>query len=414
MPELPESKNRRPIAALLVGNCVSLVGSSLTAVAIPWFVLTTTGSAGKAGLTGAAEYLPAFAAGILGGPAVDRIGPRRATLLADLVSGTGIILIPLLYHTVGLAFWQLLLLVLLGASLTIPGVSARRSMLPELANLGQIRLDRVNAILESNNQIAMLLGPPLAGLLIGFLGASNVLWLDAGSYFFSIMIVLFFVPDLWKHRARSLSQGYASDIRAGLHWLWNDSVVRAIAMCLLFTNAIGAPFFSLIIAVYAKDRWNDPKYLGLLLSASSVGLLTGTALFGAFNRRVRRRVYMVIFMLTLSVPYWPFAAQPPFIAMLGAMALGGLFDGPVNPLLVTVRLERIPEELRGRVFAATSAIAQLMPALTIPLTGLLIQRIGLSATVITLASFTLLIGAVFAIRPVWAEMDNRPSVAKSD
>jgi nitrate/nitrite transporter NarK len=73
-------------------------------VAIPWFVLETTGSAGRAGLSGAFAFLPAFFAGIIGGALVDRIGARRVAMLADLVSGSAILMIPVLYHTIGLRF----------------------------------------------------------------------------------------------------------------------------------------------------------------------------------------------------------------------------------------------------------------------------------------------------------------------
>ncbi len=67
---IPE-RNRTPVIALLTANIVSLVGNSLTAVALPWFVLQTTGSAAQAGLVGFAQLLPAFVAGILGGSLVD-------------------------------------------------------------------------------------------------------------------------------------------------------------------------------------------------------------------------------------------------------------------------------------------------------------------------------------------------------
>jgi MFS family permease len=78
----------------------------------------------------------------------------------------------------------------------------------------------------------------------------------------------------------------------------------------------------------------------------------------------------------------------------------------VNPLLVTVRLERIPVELRGRVFAATSAMAQAFPALTIPLAGWLIERAGVTSTVIVLAIGAQIAGLLMALLPAWAHLDD--------
>ena len=86
--------------------------------------------------------------------------------------------------------------------------------------------------------------------------------------------------------------------------------------------------------------------------------------------------------------------------------IGGLFDGPINPLLVSVRLERIPVALRGRVFAATSAFAQLMPAFTIPLAGLMAEKLGVRTTVLILASAAQIVAILMAIQPVWKRLDE--------
>src|SRR5207253_1204203 len=84
--------------------------SQLTLIAVPWFVLQTTGSAARTGFTGFFSLLPLLIGGVFGGLIVDRLGFRRASILADLGSGLMVALVPLLYHTVGLAYWQLLVL----------------------------------------------------------------------------------------------------------------------------------------------------------------------------------------------------------------------------------------------------------------------------------------------------------------
>jgi MFS family permease len=400
------SRNRLPITALIVANAISLIGRSLTAVAVPWFVLETTGSAGKAGLSGAFAFLPSFFAGILGGTVVDRLGARMSAVVADLVSGLAILMVPLLYHTVGLEFWQLLILIMLSTMLDLPGLTARRSMLPDLASLGRVRLERVNAFLEGNSQIAFLLGPPLAGVLIAFMGASNVLWIDAGTSLVSAISILAFVP-VGIHRAVArTSASYVADIKEGLRFLWRDDVIRWISLTLAITNAFGAPFFSLMWAVYAKDRFDDPRYLGLMLSASGVGMVIGVAFYGWIGFRVSRRQTMILFLVCLTVAYWPLATSLPFVALLILLGIGGLFDGPVNPMLVTVRLERIPQELRGRVFSATSAVSQIFPPATILLAGLLIEGIGLRATAIILAIGAQVTGIAIALLPVWRRLDE--------
>src|SRR5947208_7768206 len=129
MMELPATEmptaNRIPILGLLAANTISQIGSALTFIAVPWFVLETTGSAAKTGLTGVFEALPFIIAGIFGGALVDRLGFKRTSILADLTSGLTLALIPLLYHTVGLAFCQLLALSFLSNLFYTPGSTAR-------------------------------------------------------------------------------------------------------------------------------------------------------------------------------------------------------------------------------------------------------------------------------------------------
>src|SRR5680860_862582 len=133
------------VATFLFGNGISLIGNALMMVALPWFVLETTGSAGRTGLIGMMSALPALASGILGGVVVDRLGGRRMSVVADIVSGVAVLLIPLFYQTVGLNFIGLMLLVFAGAALDIPGITGRRLLLPELARGAKMRDEAVTS-----------------------------------------------------------------------------------------------------------------------------------------------------------------------------------------------------------------------------------------------------------------------------
>src|SRR5512137_2600386 len=101
---------RVPIVALLTANAISMTGHVLAVIAIPWFVLQTTGSATQTGITGFFSILPVVVAGLFGGALVDRLGYKRTSVIADLASGITVALIPILFFTVGLQFWQLMVL----------------------------------------------------------------------------------------------------------------------------------------------------------------------------------------------------------------------------------------------------------------------------------------------------------------
>ncbi len=102
---------RLPIYAFLSGSAISYVGDILTILAVPWFVLQTTGSITQTGITAFFSTASTVFSSFLGSILVDGLGYKRTSVIGDIVSGITAALIPLLYNTVGLAFWQLLFLV---------------------------------------------------------------------------------------------------------------------------------------------------------------------------------------------------------------------------------------------------------------------------------------------------------------
>lgn len=397
--------NRTPITALLIANAISLIGSMLTLIALPWFVLQTTGSAAKTGVTGFFVALPLFAAGIFGGTVVDRLGYKRSSVIADAISGIGIALVPLLYFTVGLAFWQLLALVFLGNLLTIPGLTARRAMLPELATLARWRLEQINASFEGIQYVALLVGPPVAGLLIALFGASKVLWLDAASFAFSAIVVGLSIPAALTVTERAKPGRYRDEFIAGLRFLKSDRLLLALAACLTLANFIENPFFSVVLPVFAKRAYDNATDLGILIAAIGAGQIVGATIYGTVGHRLQRRPLWIGAYIISALPLAIIVVTTSLPVLVSVLFLMGICAGPLNPLLVTIRHERIPVEMRGRVFSTFSAIANGAQPFGLLLVGNLIERIGLRATVLAMACGALAIGIGMLFIPALHEMD---------
>ncbi len=398
---------RLPLVALLGATAVSLFGSSLTAIALPWFVLQTTGSAARTGLTAFAVLLPAFAAGILGGPLVDRVGARRTSVIADTVSAVGIGLIPLLWVTVGLPFWSLLALVFAGAALEMPGLTARRSILPELARDAGVQLERVNSAYESLQHLSLLLGPPLAGLLIALLGASRVLWIDAGTFLVSALLIGTTLP----RRAPSIrsTASYRQDLVAGLRFLRGDRILMTLAVTLAVANFLSGPLFAVMLPVYANDVFGRASSLGLAVAAAGAGALVGSLGFGLIGHRLPRRVIWLTAFLVDPVSFWVLVGNPSLPLLMAGLFAGGVAIGAVNPLLVTIRHERIPPEMRGRVFGAFSAVATGAQPLGMIAGGFLIEGIGFRPTTIILATLGQALSVALLLVPILHELDGLPA-----
>lgn len=406
-PATGRGKRRLPILALLSGDAVSLTGNALAAVAIPWFVLETTGSAAKTGLTFAVIALGNVLTGFLGGPLVERLGHKRTSVLTDLASGVTVALVPLLYSTVGLTFWQLLGLVFLGAFVDMPGYTARRSMLPRLAALAGMPKERANSVDQSIRQMADFAGPPVGGLLVALVGATGVLWMNASTFVVSAAVFLG-VPALAARRTdagRPGPRGYLAELGEGIGFLRGDRLLLTITAGAAGLYFFMGPLFTVVLVVYAERTYGDPTSFGLMLGAFGGGLLASNLLFGAFGHRFPRRAAFSAAIVVQSLPIWVLVFSPPLATSAAALAAIGLASGPVNPLIFTAIQERTPEELLGRVTGAAVALVLAAAPLGAALAGWMLGTVGVVPVVVSIAAGLLVLSLVLVLNPAMSEME---------
>ncbi|HEY8291364.1 MAG TPA: MFS transporter [Thermomicrobiales bacterium] len=395
---------RTPITSLTIAGIISLTGSMLTSVAIPWFVLQTTNSAAKTGLTGVFTTLPYIIGGVFGGTLVDRLGFKRASILADLTSGATIALIPLLYHTIGLAFWQLLALTFLANLFDTPGNTARQSLVPDLADLAGMRLERANALVQSIPRFAILFGPPLAGVLIALFGASDVLWLDAASFAISAVVIGTCIP----RRARAAPHGggvrqYFADLAEGWRFVAHHRMVRALITFFLFTNLLESPW-SLLLAVYTKRVFGTAVSFGTVLASLGAGAIVSSFLFAAVGHRLPRLGVLALYPFGGAITFSALALNLPFIALVIVTFGYGLAVGMVNPLTNTIRQEQVPSALLGRVQGIVTARSFAFIPLGRGIAAVLIDPVGLPTLFLGIGLLFTLATIVMLVLPVFRDL----------
>lgn len=418
-----------PILALFGANGISVLGSMLTALAIPWFVLQTTGSAAQMGLTACVEVVANLVAGAFGGTLVDRMGQKRISILADLASGFAVALVPLLYYTVGLAFWQLLVLVFCASICNAPGTTARTVLLPDLAELTGMRFERASSILQAIQRGAGLLGAPLAGALIVIVGTTRLLWVDATSFLLSACIIALIVPASRTsidrearpegHRIAEAQAGERFDVpseeipswqagfKLSFQTLWRDRLMLAIMFVLIITNLLDASFFAVVMPIYARVHFGSALAFGLASAAFGGGALFGSILFSILGVKLPRRVTFTLAFIGMGLPFWTLALLPVFPVMLLASAVGGIASAPINPIIMTVAMERVSAEMRGRVLGPLIALAQIAVPLGLLLVGASVERLGLQGTLFLMAAAYL--GATLSLlfNPALRQMEGR-------
>ena len=408
---------RWPLYAWMVGNAISFMGNRLTNLAIPWFVLETTGSMAQAGVTGFFSLLPIVLAAFFGGPIIERVGYKRVSVISDILSGVTVALIPLLYSTVGLAFWQLQVLVFLGAFLDAPGSTARSAMVPELSQAAQVPLERANALTQVLERLGFLVGPLMGGVLIGILGASNVLWINAGTFLISAVLIGSGIPSRLipapKPSAGGHWAGYVADLKEGMRFVRTQRLIFVMIAGITVTNFLESPSFSVFLPAYAEQILGSSTALGAIASAFAAGAMIGAGLYAAVGPRLSRRLVYLSAWLVAAVPQLIVAQLPPLPVIVALVALIGLGSGPINPIISTVIQERVPFEMRARVFGMARSLAWMAMPLGPMIGGYVAEAIGLQAAYSILAVLYLLaaLGQLF-IREM-REMDGAPKPAES-
>jgi MFS family permease len=406
-------RGRRAIYLLLTANTISLVGNQLTLIAIPWFVLETTGSAVQTGLTAFFSFLPVVLAGLFGGTIVDRLGYRRMSVVADVASGVTVALIPILFGLGLLPFWMLLVLVFLSALLDAPGATARAALIPELAEAAGMPLERASSLLQIVERASRLIGAPLAGLLVAVVGAQNVLWLDAATFAISAAMVGLLVPAAHTV-APAVQQRYTADLLEGLRFLRRDRLLLVIVATVMITNFLDAAKMSVILPVYAREVYGSAVALGLMFGLSGGGAVVSALLYGMIGHNYSRRWIFVGAFIAVSLPIFVLATTPPLPVVLLAQLMSGMAAGPINPVLSTIEFERIPPNMRGRVFGTMTAGAWMAMPLGVLLGGYAVEGIGLVPTLLIVGSCYLLTTASLAFNPVLRLMDSSRLLLKEE
>src|SRR3954447_9955060 len=173
---------RIPLYGWLTAEAITLLGTRISMIAIPWLVLTTTGSATQTGLVAFAEITPMVLLKAFGGPLVDRVGPRRTAIIADAVSFAVVGLIPVLHHNGGLSFPLLLCLVAVAGALRGPGDAATTALIPALVERADVPYERATGLASAIERGATMIGAAIAGGLVATVGAANAVAVDAISF----------------------------------------------------------------------------------------------------------------------------------------------------------------------------------------------------------------------------------------
>jgi MFS family permease len=363
---------QRSLLALITAEAVSSLGSQMTFLALPWFVLVTTGSPARMGVVLAVELLPVALFGIPSGALVGRLGARRTMVLGDAARVPLLLAIPIL-HTAGVLSFPLLLVLVFGIGCFLaPYFSAQRLVLPELVGDDERTVAQANAAVEGAQRTTALIGPAIAGLLISVVGATNVLYFDAATFLFSALVLAAFVPRRPPLAPTEQSRGLLSGVRFLVH----DPLLAPLAVTALFLNMFGQ-MLTASLPVLAYEQYDgSPRLAGAFFAAFGAGAIVGSIAAVKLVPRYDPIRLGAFALVALTLPIWILPLDVPPLAIMAALFASSVFGPLVNAPLIGVITTRTPQALRAKVMTAVLTFALLAGPLGLLVVGPLLQSWG--------------------------------------
>jgi MFS family permease len=377
----------------MTGETISMTGTWMQVMAQNWIMTTLTTSAAMLGLVSFIGMIPMIVLSMAGGVAADRFDRRHILLITQVVQIIFAVLLGWLVGAQLIAIWHVMAVAfILGISnaFEMPAASA---LVPELVPKNQIAL--AIAIDRSVFHSTRMVGPALAGWVIGVWGSSAAFYLNAFS-FLAIIVALYTITPRPPGTADEEKQR-RSGLKEGFDYVRSDKPTMAMIGLMASTTFFVFPIMAVMLPLYAKVELHlGPDKMGMLMGISGMGSLTGTLTLLALPRHLRQRL-IIVAIVAVFVALLGLSRAHQFAYALMALILMALGVSSLFGLANTIVQERAPTPLRGRVSAiAGLSFFGLLPFASLGITTLA-DWIGMRPILVISATLYSIIAAIILV-----------------
>lgn len=377
-----------------IANFSASIAGSITFIALPWLAFEISNSSALSAMTLAFTSIPVIISSPFMGSLIDRFGRRRLAYLSEVASALSVVLVPLFHQ-----FWEMSLVTLIILS-TIKmffaptGQTARKSLVPDVADSAKLTLDRANSVHESVFAAGFAVGPALASLLIASIDVYAAFWAAGIAAGVSAVAAWFIrVTERQEHDPNEERGNAFVFAIQGLKTLWRIKVLGLVFLAFLLLSIVYIPTEMVVLPRYFNEI-DDPQGLGILITTMAGMSMVTTLAFEFLQRVVGYANILRIAIIGVAVAMVPMSFLPPQWAMLACGAILGAVWGPVSPLLNTVIQKLVAANLRGRVFALEMMLWNMAPLTSFIFVGLALDSFGVQPVYMGIAGL-MLAGAVF-------------------
>jgi len=334
---------------IYIGQGISLLGSQLTVVAVPYQVYILTKSSAAVGLVSLVQLVPLLAGSLIGGAVADALDRRRVILISQVALAATSIGLALNAALPGPRLWPIVLWSALAAGLSGFERPARGASIPVIVGLDLF--PAAHALWQIMFQIGALIGPAVAGLLLAGAGLQVIYWVDAATF----MVAFAFALRLPSLKATgSIDKPSLGAIGDGLKFAVSKPELRGVFLSDLAAMVFGMP--RALFPALGTTVFGGPAAVGLLFAAPGAGALVGAIFTGAVGRVTHpgRATLWCIAVWGAAMAAFGLASWLPLA--LALLAIAGAADVFSAVFRNTILQLSIPDSMRGRMSSVQLAV----------------------------------------------------------
>lgn len=399
------------------GQSLSLIGTWIQRIATPWLVYSLTDSAFLLGVVGFAGQIPTFILGPFAGVVSDRLNRYHILIATQILAMIQALVLAILTLTGHIQIWHIIVLSVLLGIVNAFDVPARQSLFVEMVDKKE---DLGNAIALNSTMVnlARLIGPSIAGILIASTGEGICFLLNSGSFLFVIISLL--MMNLHLKKRQSSGHNVMKELKDGIRYTFGFKPIKAIILLLSLVSLMGMPY-TVLMPVFAKEVLHGGSHTyGFLMGATGIGALSG-AMYLASKKSVLGLGRLIPFssmvfgagLIAVSLSrYLPLSLFIMIFIGAGMM----LQLAASNTIVQTI----VEDDKRGRVMSLFSMAFMGTAPFGSFIAGSLATYIGVPNTMLIGGTVCIIGAAVFArklpelrqaVRPVYVKMGILPELA---
>ncbi len=359
------------------GMIVSNIGTWMQMVAQGYLVYQLTHSPFALGLVGFVRAVPVLTFSLFAGVVADRVDRRKLLIITQALAGIFALILGILTSMGVITVWIIMILAFLSAAVASFDNPTRQALVPDI--VGKEYIANAVALQSAAFNGTGILGPSLAGLLLGFIGIAACFYINAIS-FLAVIIALFLMSSVPNRTMRK--QTMLENLREGFAYVRGNRTVAALLILIGLVGLLGRPYTQLMPAVQRDVLHVGATGLGVLLAFSSIGALIGALAIASLSNFSHRGLLLTISIGAFGAALIGFALSRSFPLSLGLLVIvGGTATMSMSTTNMMIQLN-VPAEFRGRIMSMYTMIAMGMMPLGSMVLGTIANFIGVPETLV--------------------------------